>query len=261
MTFTPIVLQRRLISISFSGKFEFILMALTVTVTRAKYVQYMHPVIGDRYSLVIRNNLDAQFDPLMYINPLSLEVWILLFALSILPVFIMTFQEVIITDEKFSLSKFMKRFAQAFSSNFGGNFLSRGVQKSHQMTIFFYFINGIIIWIAFRATIIAGLSNREIKLPFEDLEGLAETDYFLTTTSRYGATGARFHHAKLGTIEEKVYKNNMDEEKSFIGNVKGLEELMSETHRAHFHYTQGNKTENQFSPRPRVKHFLFSKTF
>ena len=79
--------------------------------------------------------------------------------------FIMTFHEVILTNERTTLKKFASRIFQAFSSNFGGNFLSRGVQKNHQMTVLFYFFNGITIWIAYRASITAGLSQKLVKLP------------------------------------------------------------------------------------------------
>ena len=92
-------------------------------------------------------------------------------VLCILPPFIMSLQEALMetTYKKYSCYKFISRVFQGFSSNFGGNFLSRGVAKSHQMTIFFYFINGIIIWICFRASIIAGLSQKNLELPFTDL--------------------------------------------------------------------------------------------
>ena len=91
-------------------------------------------------------------------------------VLCILPSFIMSIQEALMERHKqYSCYNFILRVFQGFASNFGGNFLSRGVAKSHQMTIFFYFINGIIIWICFRASIIAGLSQKNLKLPFTDL--------------------------------------------------------------------------------------------
>ena len=106
------------------------------------------------------------------------------------------------------------------------------------MILFFYFINGIIIWISFRASIIAGLAERKLKLPFTDLEGLAGTDYFLTTTSSGGATGQLFSRSEPGTAYHKVFKNNMNLEESFIGNTKGLKQLWEQPKRAHYHYNQ-----------------------
>ena len=82
---------------------------------------------------------------IFFVKPLTSEVWILLVVLCILPPFIMSIQEALMeTYKKYSCYKFISRVFQGFASNFGGNFLSRGVAKSHQMTIFFYFINGII---------------------------------------------------------------------------------------------------------------------
>ena len=142
-------------------------MAMTVTPTRFKHVQFLHPIAGDKHVIVIRNDLDSRFDPLMFWNPLSPSVWISLFAFCFLPPSIMALHEVLLINETMSLKKFASRLFQALASNFGGNFLSRGVQKSHQMTVLFYFFNGIVIWIAYRASITAGLSQKLIKLPFK----------------------------------------------------------------------------------------------
>ena len=144
-----------------------ILMGMTVTPTRKKHVRFLHPIAGDRHAIVIRNDLDSKFDPFMFWNPLAPSVWISLFVLCLLPAFVMTFHEVLLKNEKTSLKKFASRIFQGFSSNFGGNFLSRGVQKNHQMTVLFYFFNGITIWIAYRASITAGLSQKHVKLPFK----------------------------------------------------------------------------------------------
>ena len=79
----------------------------------------------------------------------------------------MALSDGLLIREKMDFKKFASRIVQSLSSNFGGNFLSRGVQKNYQMTISFYFFNGIIIWIAYRASITAGLSQKVVELPFE----------------------------------------------------------------------------------------------
>ena len=220
--------------------FDLILMALTMTVERASQVKFMHPVAKDGYALVIKNDLDQKFNPLLYINPLDSWVWLVLILLCILPALILSIKEVLLNDEKMSFKKFGVMLATAFSSNFGGHFLSRSIQNNHKMTLIFYFCNGIVIWIAYRANITAGLSTRILKAPFRDLEGLSKSDYFLTTTSKHGATGKKFWNAKPGSVEQEVFKNNMDAEKSFVGNVKGMEMLRDNTNHAHFHYLQGS---------------------
>ena len=95
------------------------------------------------------------------------SVWLALFLYCLIPSSIMALSDVLLIREKMDLKKFASRIFQSFSSNFGGNFLSRGVQKNYQMTILFYFFNGIIIWIAYRASITAGLSQKIVELPFK----------------------------------------------------------------------------------------------
>ena len=51
--------------------------------------------------------------------------------------------------------------------------------KLTQICNFGFFINGIIVWIAFRALLPSHLWKREILLPFDDLQGLSNSDYFL----------------------------------------------------------------------------------
>ena len=126
-----------------------------------------------------------------------------------------------------------------FASNFGGNFISHGgIQVQKRLTIFSYFICGIIVWICFRATIIARLSQKQLKLPFKDLSGILNTDYLLTTAPIAWANGQKWAKASPGTVPDKIFKNNMDIEKSFNGAVQGMEELKKQPLRAHYNDKQ-----------------------
>ena len=189
--------------------------------------------------IVIKNTVDEEFDYAMFYNPLRPEIWAVLFALCFMPTFIMAFQEYLMHDDKLTLYSFISRIVKALSSNFGGNFLAQGMKSGQQMAIFAYFINGLIVWICFRASITAGLSQKIFQLPFRNLEELINTNYLLSTTTQEGFTGAIFSNAKPGTIEYQVFQNNMNLKESFNGNIKGLKSLNEIPYRAHFHYTQG----------------------
>ena len=155
---------------------------------------------------------------------------------SLAPAAVISLQEMLFTEEKLSLCKFVQRIFQAFSSNFGGDFLTNETNQnllSNKLTLYFYFVNGIIIWTSFQAKITSGLSHKIIKFPFNNLPTLTETDYFMTTTSKFAATGGKFFHATPQSIEENVYLQNMDPELSFIGNKKGLKQLLETPGRAH----------------------------
>ena len=94
--------------------------------------------------------------------------------------------------------------------------------------------SGIIVWMCFRATIVARLSQKNPKLPFKDLNGIPNTDYLVTTAPIDWAYGKMFSRALPGTIYHQIFKNNMDIERSFIGAEQGTKELIEYPLRAHF---------------------------
>ena len=94
--------------------------------------------------------------------------------------------------------------------------------------------SGIIVWICFRATIVARLSQKNPQLPFKDLNGIPNTDYLVTSAPIDWAYGKMFSKALPGTIYHQIFKNNMDIEQSFIGAKQGMKELTEYPLRAHF---------------------------
>ena len=240
------------------GNFDLLLDAMLMTEIRSKYLDFMYPVITDSYIVVIKNDLDKVHDYTLFYGILNHEVWLVLIILCLLPSIIIAIQELFMETQKFSSRKFMFRLFESkmyysnidlwnffyqillgFASNFGGSFFSRGgIQKHNQLTIFSYYISGMIVWICFRATIVARLSHKNPKLPFIDLNDIPNTDYLVTTSPIDWALGDLLAKALPGTIYNQIFKNNMDIEKSFIGEVQGMKELMEHPLRAHFHSKQ-----------------------
>lgn len=219
-----------------SLSFDLILMANTMTVSRMKYIKFLHPTAGDQHVMVIKNDLDERFNRFLYMNPFDYDVWLLLILLTLCPFLILILEDVLLSKEKVTLTNLASKLSASIAINFGGNFLSK---ISQRRLILVYFFNGIIIWISYRAQITAGFNQKILKMPFRNLNTLIETDYFMTTTSKHGATGSMFFNAQPGTIEQLVFLNNMNLESSFIGNIKGLQELHSQFNRVHFTYMQG----------------------
>ena len=184
---------------------------------RSRYVDFSAPWGGHQFSIVIKNlnDVDNIFDPLMFWSPLATEVWILLIVLCLLPTVIISLQDVLLLQEKVSLQTFVLRLLSSFSSNFGGNFLGKDCKSIHRAAITCYFFNGLIIWIAFRSSIVAGLADKTPNMPFADLHSLAETQYYLSTADS-GYESELFPNAPTGSIEQLVYANNMNNQ-SFVG--------------------------------------------
>ncbi len=103
------------------------------------------------------------------------------------------------------------------------------------MAIISIVLLGVIVWNFYQSFIISGLANLKVQYPFTDLEGLSKSSYFLTSSSsKRSATTIRFTKPVPGSVEEKIFINNMDIDKSFTGGSKGLNLVHKEPRRAHF---------------------------
>lgn len=235
-----------------SEDFPLILSDIAVTYERSQHVQFLHHFAQDYLALAISNDLGKILDFKLFWSPLSFEVWIALIILCIFPAILMSAQDALLTKEKFKWFNFLSRMIESFAANFGGNFLaSKSCSNSQQFVIFSYFINGIIIWITYRASIVAVLSVENFQLPFSDLAELSHSDYLLMTLKQSSAA-FEFIDSSSGSVERKVFEKNFDAEKSLVKNLEeGVRNL--ESKRAlYYYYVQLVKTM-----RNRKCHFKF----
>lgn len=215
-------------------KFDLILSDLVVNYERSQHVQFLHHIAQDSLALVISEEKKKHLDFDIYWSPLSKEVWIALIILCFAPSILMSAQDSLLSDEKFKFSTFFSRLLEAFAANFGGSFLAKNASKSNQLIIFSYFINGIIVWIIYRASIVANMSHDHHKKPFSDMKSFSESD-FLLLTQKGGSVDYKFSNAKSGSIEEKIFKNNMDPERSYFSPENGLQQVLKEPKQAYFY--------------------------
>ena len=221
--------------ITLSEKFQLILSDITVNYERSKHVKFLHHVAQDNLALAISEDLKNHLDFDMFWSPLSKEVWIVLIFLCLAPSILMSAQDSLLNYEKFKLSQFFSRLFEAFAANFGGSFLAKNASRSNQLVIFSYFINGIIVWITYRASVVAVLSHDNLKFPFSDMKSFAQSDYLLLTQAN-GSVDFRFSKAKQGSIEAEIFKNNMDPERSYHRIGDGLQKILDNPKQAYFYY-------------------------
>ncbi len=216
--------------------FDMIFAEVGYASNRVKYVDYLPPFTRDRYALVIQNDVTYAMDPWMFSNPFYIEVWICLLILSLAVSGFYCLRDYFLAKELFSWKNLGYRTIQAISSNMGGDFLKDESGKGFQnLALVSFLFLGVMVWNYYQSFIIAGLANRRVQYPFTDLEGLSKSSYFLTTSSsRKSLPGIYFSMPKPGSVEEKIYKNNMDEYHSFIGASKGIDLVHKEPKRAHF---------------------------
>jgi hypothetical protein len=116
-----------------------------------------------------------------YLNPLSMELWLLLIIVSILTSSFLTIIErffIKSITEKLPIFNFLKNLWVTFKANFGGkpNY-SVPANTTHKIIMFECLLVGSIIWMAYRASLTSELSVKKMKLPFNSLESLLTSDY------------------------------------------------------------------------------------
>ena len=215
--------------------FDLILSDLTVNYERSQVVNFMHHFTSDALAIAIKNDLHSYLDFAMFWSPLSLEIWILLILFCIFPPILMSLQDTFLMDEKFKIYRFCSRIFESFSANFGGNFLSKNSNPFNRLVIFSYFINSIVIWITYRASVTAVLSQRKLKVPFSDLEGLANSDFTMMTQPENNIA-YMFTKAPFGSLERFIFENNMNQDESFLPIQEGLAKVLENSKFAYYDY-------------------------
>ena len=74
---------------------------------------------------------------------------------------------------------FVTNIWQAFTANFGGKLLKYniGYIASYKTLLFFVFLDGVVMWISYRAFLFSELSTPHFKYPFDDLDSLSKSGY------------------------------------------------------------------------------------
>ena len=116
-----------------------------------------------------------------YLNPLSMELWLILIIVSLITSSFLTIIErffIKSITEKLPIFNFLKNLWVAFKANFGGkpNY-SKPANTTHKIIMLECLLVGSIVWMAYRASLTSELSVKKLKLPFNSLESLLASDY------------------------------------------------------------------------------------
>ena len=116
-----------------------------------------------------------------YLNPFSMELWLILIIVSLITSSFLTILErffIKSITEKLPIFNFLKNLWVAFKANFGGkpNY-SVPANTTHKIVMFECLLVGSLIWMAYRASLTSELSVKKLKLPFNSLESLLTSDY------------------------------------------------------------------------------------
>ena len=144
----------------------------------------MLPAIVTSYAELFIKSVDmVEVSWTTYLNPISTNLWLMLFCVAILIAIILSGIEKLMPLSKLkyshmiTLKSFISHCWIALKSNFGGKPASVHKNNSYQIAVFVCLLAGSIVWIFYRAFLTSELSIIKLKQPFNDLESLLASDY------------------------------------------------------------------------------------
>ena len=145
-----------------------------MNIDRAKIADFLAGIVQNTDRGLFIKSVDEDINWTTYLNQFSRDVWILILTSSVFH------------GMCFAFSQYGKKLAphipgtiwNVFTANFGADKIEISKSwQSLQVMKYFILISGLLLWISFRSQMTAVLSVEKLKLPFRNLEELANSDF------------------------------------------------------------------------------------
>ncbi len=163
------------------GSADLIVAGYSATRLRRDFVDFLPVYGGYKYAIYIKKQFIEEFSWTTFTKPFSNELWLVICIIAMLYAFLLLFGTTHQDKEcsARSLSQYVGWFWITLTANFGRKpcnsaWMTKTCTRVVMVTCLF---GGNIIWIAYRASFTSELSAKKITLPFDSLEGLANSDY------------------------------------------------------------------------------------
>ena len=146
---------------------------------RAHYVDYLPPF--DKYLaglfIPMVDGSAENLDLTTFIAPFSIDIWVMIIVSSITIGFIKLIFKY--NHGSIEITDFFGFIWRSFIANFGGKpaNTSLDLKPSYRLTVFVSLLSGAVIWITYRSSLTAELSDVSKKYPFYDIKGLLKSDW------------------------------------------------------------------------------------
>ena len=149
------------------------------TVPRAFALDLLPAIGNSKAEIFIKPIEDEALSWNAYLNPFSNEMWLVIFLVSVVISLFLTLIEkwFCIKDQESTPMNYLTNLWVALKANAGGKPSKLQKNTIHQIVLFDCLLVGSVIWMAYRASFTSELSVTKLKLPFNDLESLSQTDY------------------------------------------------------------------------------------
>ena len=140
----------------------------------------MLPVISvENLELFLSKTNNEEISWTIFLGPFSNDIWIALITMALVIAGVITIVDRIfnLSTQKLFFVDYLVNLWVALKANIGGKPSSAPQNSAQKIIIFDCLLVGMIVWIAYRASLTSELSVTDLKFPFKDLESLLKTDY------------------------------------------------------------------------------------
>jgi hypothetical protein len=148
------------------------------TVLRSSVLDLLPAINNGKAQVFIKPIGNEHISWTIFISMFTIELWgTLILVAMIISCFLTSIEKAFDVKDQFSYVNHLENLWLAFKANFGGKPSSIHEISSYKISIFYCLLVGSIVWIAYRAEIISQLSVLRVKMPFDNLEDLSESNY------------------------------------------------------------------------------------
>ena len=151
---------------------------MTQTVLRSSVLDLLPAIHNGKAKVFINPIGNEHISWTTFLNLFTIELWgTLILVAMIISCFLTSIEKTFDVKDQFSYVNYLENLWLAFKANFGGKPSSIHENSSYKISIFSCLLVGSVVWIAYRAEIISELSVLKIKMPFDSLEDLSQSNY------------------------------------------------------------------------------------
>ena len=160
----------------YQKKADIVATSLSITTSRAKYLSFLLPIGSEVLTMVVsREAVTESFDFLVFLRPLHLNLWFMIFGMAIFA----TLTKTLTTEGRLSTLRYSYRdFWETLMTCFGGTFQSlQSNKESYKLAVLTSLLSGYFIWMNYNAFLTSELLVVEKLYPFTNLKELSNTNW------------------------------------------------------------------------------------
>ena len=136
-------------------------------------------ITHSRAEVFIKSVNDKGLSWTVFLDPFSGNIWLSVMLIAMVILFLLTFMEIFfdLTNDKSWFVAYLRNLLISMKGNIDGKPSSVEERESYRIVLFVFLFIGAVVGMAYLASITSKLTVTKLKLPFDDLESLYQSNF------------------------------------------------------------------------------------